>query len=72
MSDQIEDTIATLQARADACMANGERQYASGIIEAIQALRRIAPVAVKAPEPSIEPADTAPVGESRNKILGVF
>ena len=51
MSDLIQTTIDHLQSRADACMANGERLYAAGLIEAVQALRRIAPAPAKAPEP---------------------
>jgi len=56
MTSDLQATIDSLQARADACMANGERLHAAGLIEAVQALRRLAPVAVKAPEPVSAPA----------------
>lgn len=62
-SEQLQSTISALQARADACIANGERQHACGVIEAIQALRRLLPEPVKAPSSPVETPKTvaAPV-----------
>jgi hypothetical protein len=63
-SEQLQSTISALQARADACLANGERQYACGVLEAIQALRRLLPEPAKAPESPVEaPESVAPPAE---------
>ena len=57
MTSEIQTVADNLQLRADACIANGERLQACGLIEAVQAIRRLAPVAVKAPEPAPKPVE---------------
>lgn len=51
MTPDLQSLADDLQARADACMANGERQYACGLSEAIQSIRRLVPAPVPAPKP---------------------
>ena len=55
-SEQIQTVADNLQLRADACIANGERLQACGLIEAVQAIRRLAPAPVAAPAPVVEAA----------------
>ena len=57
MTSEIQTVADNLQLRADACLANGERLQACGLIEAVQAIRRLAPVAVKAPAPAPKPVE---------------
>ena len=57
MTSEIQTVADNLQLRADACIANGERLQACGLIEAVQAIRRLAPVAVTAPEPAPKPVE---------------
>jgi len=47
----IQKVADNLQAQADSLMAKGERQYACGLLHAVQALKRIMPEPAKAPPP---------------------
>lgn len=64
-AEDIQSIINTLQARAEHCLTNGERQFASELLEAAQALRKLSPEAVAAPQPPPQPvAAPAPSQEA--------
>ena len=67
----IQKVADNLQAQADSLMAKGERQYACGLLHAVQALKQILPEAVAAAPPPPPPAPE-PEPEPEKKILGVF
>jgi hypothetical protein len=72
---ELQSVIEHLEARRDALLANSERTQAAGVQEAIQALRRLVPAPVKAPEPPVEaapPPELEQETEPAKKLLGVF
>jgi hypothetical protein len=71
----IQKVVDNLEAQADSLMAKGERQYACGLLHAVQALKQLLPQPVAAPPtppPAPEPEPPATEPEPEKKILGVF